>query len=691
MSTSNPPHTPPDALPSDGFGVTGADGPGASGQAVSAYLAALREDPVMARLVASFVSLSVATPLGPAEAVQTVRAAERLVLAGPPGAGKTTAMRMAMMQLAGEYASGVTRVPVFVDLATARDGDGIEDLVARALAAGGVPGTNLQAVAPALLLVDNLDRATDVYLLEGLELLLRAGGRAGPAVVLACRDDEWPAYRSWFEDVPTAELLPLAPGLIVDALHQFLPAATATSAERWLARDRILADAVSSPLAFRAFVTAVRDRSPDHWRRNHVLDALLEALLSGVPSSERPAYRAALADVALGSLGRGPLIEVDTVAMGLGVTRDQMVRTGAVVARGAKLEFVEPLLAQHCAAASLADRATTDPRLLSERLGDLSEGRCADTLVHVYSLAPDPVDFVAGLLGLDGGPEIAARCLAEPDAADPAGPSGAGTVVGALCERTPPVPAPVLYRLGEALARLGEDGAAEIALQSALEHADELRDLDEVFDRPDVDLAPPTAEWVRDFLRDRNRGLALRGMRQEEASAGALGDAAQSLGRLDADLTFERGLASAAAGDLEVARRAFEAALAIEPDRPRYLFHLGRTLVALGHPSEATSALERARDLAPERPEIEAALGEAYRAQGWIEEALMSFEAASKHAPAEPCHEQAAAELLAELGDLEAAAAGMTHTVAAAPDGGAWQGAVGALLGQVLHRRRRRV
>ena len=64
-------------------------------------------------------------------------------------------------------------------------------------------------------------------------------------------------------------------------------------------------DLGQSGLFLRAFVAAVRDRSPERWRRSHVLDTVLDTVLAGVAAGERSAYRSALADVALGSLGQG--------------------------------------------------------------------------------------------------------------------------------------------------------------------------------------------------------------------------------------------------------------------------------------------------------------------------------------------------------------------------------------------------
>ncbi|MFQ5460912.1 MAG: tetratricopeptide repeat protein, partial [Anaerolineae bacterium] len=387
-------------------------------------------------------------------------------------------------------------------------------------------------------------------------------------------------------------------------------------------------------------------------------------------------YRTALADVAVRSLGAGLPVEVDTRAMALGVSRDDMIKTGAVVADGPRLAFLEPLLAHHCAASSLAGRLAANPRQLAEALGDLRDPTTADTLVHVYIMSPSPAAFAAALMSLDGGPEVAARCIAEPHAADPAGAAGPEAVVRDLVALSPPAPVASLFRLGEALARHGQERAAEAALRSALDRTDGEVDLDEIFERPDVDAPPPVSEWLREFVKKRNRGLAMRGLKDREAQ-GALHQAARALGRLDADLTFERGLAAAEAGDVDRAIAAFQGAVAAEPDRVRYQYHLGLSLVAAGRVDEAVAHLTKAQDQAPSNPRVAAAMADALKARDELDAARSAMRTARRLDPAEPAFEQAEGELSAELGDLEAAAARMGAAVAARPDRPSWHDALG--------------
>jgi cellulose synthase operon protein C len=497
---------------------------------------------------------------------------------------------------------------------------------------------------------------------------------------VACRRGEWPAYQSWFGDIPALELEPLRSRAVRDVVRRKLPISVAEAALAWVERDHALSVAVRRPLALDAFLQVALDRHPNEWRRRNVLDALLEAFLATVPSIERPAYRTALADVALRCLDAELPVEVDTVAMALGVTRDDMIRTGVVEASGAKLAFVEPLLAHHCAAGALARHAASNPRQLAEHLGDLRDARRADTLVHVYNLAPDPVDFLAALLPLEGGPEIAARCLAEPDAADPGGPAGSTAVVEGLVAGIPPMPVRALYRLGDALARAGQRPAAEVALRSALARTDGDVDLEMMFERTDVDAAPPVVEWVKEFVRERNRGLAYRIDTSEGDAGAALALAADALGRLDAEVTFERGLAFLEAGKSTDAIEALAAAVEAEPARARYLFHYGRVLVAVARADEAVDVLRRARDAAPDQAPIEAALGEAYLQLDWLLEATNCFERAAALDPTQPQYIQAVGELTAETGDLAAAADRMRAAISVRPDQAAWHDGLGQVL-----------
>ncbi len=371
-----------------------------------AYLRQVVED-AATRKHSGWIALRAGEESAPVHGVSLCRAAERLVLVGAPGTGKTAILREASAELALDVLAGLVEgLPLYLDLGRARPGEGVDELVGRVLRAQGL---NPAEHEPTMLLLDHLELATDVYLMDGLEMLLKAGGRAGPAVVMACRSGEWGSYSSWFADVQTAAVLPLTSADMERAAGTALEDSAATHLTRWLAHDAELAAAVRRPQAAAALLT-VASRGDAPWRRCDVLDALLDAALAAVPSTERPAYRAALSDVALSAHGRAFIDGVDTMAMGLGVTRDAMIRTGAVVAHGPSLEFVEPLLAVHCAAVALASRFGHQPRALIARLGGATSPGAVSVLIQLHEMSDDVGAFEAALRALPGGEDIVALC-----------------------------------------------------------------------------------------------------------------------------------------------------------------------------------------------------------------------------------------------------------------------------------------
>ena len=169
---------------------------------------------------------------------QLIAGSAALVLLGPPGSGKTAALQAAWHRLARAGQSGRAVAPLYIDLAHARDGEGLTDLVVRAIDALGLPADD---AAPTHLLLDNLDRMRHRYLLDDLRLMIDAGGRVGPTAVMACRQDDWAEIHTVLPGVAEARLLPIEPADVRDALIRFLPAATAEAAGAWLAGDAELA------------------------------------------------------------------------------------------------------------------------------------------------------------------------------------------------------------------------------------------------------------------------------------------------------------------------------------------------------------------------------------------------------------------------------------------------------------------
>lgn len=634
-------------------------------------------------------------PDGPGKLLPWLASAPPAVLLGPPGAGKSASLRHLALQQARAWQDGRGRLPILVDLAAGHPWEGVEDLALRCLGLPQDGGPRLADLGPTVLLLDNLHLSPNLYLFEGLEMLFRAGGQAGPGLVVACRTADWPHFRAWFQGIEELTLRPLDRGRLEALLREALPAEKLAVLRDWLARDPDLAQAVRLPLGLKALLETLHDAEPAAWRRSKVLDSLLHLLLESQARPERAAFRSALVDVALQGLGQGALIQVDTVVMSLAVSRERMVRSGAVVPHGTALAFVEPLLATHLAASALAARAEQGPAALLEQLGPLDPARRAALLAAILDQVSDPAELLA--LALDGveGPDLVARCLSIPLCALPDAPRGALGLVESLLGPERGLPggslrsladamvgraalAPLVRRLRLAAGRDEEPAPTGPAAEGQLPGAP----------APAEDTEPAAMEaalrrWADAFVAARARGLGLKQRADWQGAASALVEAGQALDRLEADLSFQRGQLAAAGGDHEAARAAFEAALARDPQEARYLAHYGRALIALDRAGEAIGALSEAGDAADQHAEVQAALAEAYRAQGWIEEAGRAFARAAELAPEQAGYAYSGAELLAESGDLAAAEQGLTRALARRPHEAAWHDALGQVLAEL--------
>lgn len=102
-------------------------------------------------------------------------------------------------------------------------------------------------------------------------------------------------------------------------------------------------------------------------------------------------------------------------------------------------------------------------------------------------------------------------------------------------------------------------------------------------------------------------------------------------------LHFARALAREGAGDWAGARGDLDRALALAPEEPRVLAHLGRAMIARGEPlAEALPYIERARAAAPESGPILGSLGWALYRMGRAEEAVGHLERAAALIPLDP-------------------------------------------------------
>jgi len=581
-----------------------------------AYLAALADDPSLTRWSARASRMMLATPDGPRAAIDALlRPGVRVVL-GHPGTGKTALLRAAVAAMARRgLADGASMIPLYIDLARARAREGLEELVARALAA---LDADAASVRPGILVLDHLEKAPDLLFMGGIEVFVRAGGQAGPSVVLACREADWPTWRGGFDDLPTASVLPLSEEAVRATIGE-APGIPSAAALAWLARDLELAEAARTPRVLAALLEVAGAGALDAWRRVAVLDALLDAVLAAEPAGRRQPLRVALADVALSSQGSALVAQVDTMAMALGVTRDDMIRCGAVVGRGANLEFTEPLLARHCAAHALAARFQDDPRALVARLAGAAPDQRTRLVAHVAQVAADGAAFLAGLVAAPDGADLAAECLAAPDAADPDGPLG---------------PAATVRRVAQRLAD-GREPAQAADLLAALAGA----------------------------LADRGLSAAAAAARPKERARAAGDDQAPAPdGARDAHDD----------GDAEAALEHYRAVAAQDPGSDDALLGVGRALLSLGRVAEAIRALEAARAVAPARADVYPVLADAYRRDERLEEALVAFREASALSPDDGALEAAAGEVLAELGDLDGAAEALERAVSLDPARPGW-------------------
>jgi len=642
------------------------------------YLEAVRNQARAALPAGGGARLSALVDGAELDALDVLVDSTRLAVLGQPGCGKSGLLQAAVLQLAERSlsrADGVpVEVPMYADLASARAGEGLAGLAARMSAGLGLGTESSAGVQPTVWFLDHAERAADTYLLEEIGVLLSAGGVASPALCVACRDGEWEGCERWLGSVPEARLLPAARDEIRAFLMRALPSEAAEAAEAWLELDAGLAELASRPRGLAALMEVVSSTSRSAWRRADVLAALLRRILVQRPESERSAYRAALADVAYSSRGRAFADQVDTMAMGLGVTRDVLIASGVVVARGADLQFVEPLLAEHCAALALVERFGGSPRRLVERLAGGGEPDGARTSLEaaVMHVTEEPAAFLRAVLAGEDGPRRAARCLLAPDAADPGGPLGRAARAAALVDPDAPesVDPERAAALATELARLGAAAAAAVVQAAAVERANSPAAW------PSGGSATKPIDRFRELLE---RGRALDDDDLEGAAA-MLREAAGLAERLEAESVLAACERALQAGDAAEAMSRARAALELLSGDPRALIASGRARLMAGDARGGLEDLEHARSLMPASAEVAAATGRALREAERIEEAAAHLADAAALAPHRPQLEQESGELLAEIGQLEDAEAAMQRAVALRPDEVEWHDALGQVL-----------
>jgi Flp pilus assembly protein TadD len=88
---------------------------------------------------------------------------------------------------------------------------------------------------------------------------------------------------------------------------------------------------------------------------------------------------------------------------------------------------------------------------------------------------------------------------------------------------------------------------------------------------------------------------------------------------------FMLGLSAWKSGDLEHAEKAFEAALALEPNHVKSLVNLSRVLLDGKRAEDALTTLAKAAELEPDSNEVHRLLGRAYGAQGKTDDAMAEY------------------------------------------------------------------
>lgn len=119
------------------------------------------------------------------------------------------------------------------------------------------------------------------------------------------------------------------------------------------------------------------------------------------------------------------------------------------------------------------------------------------------------------------------------------------------------------------------------------------------------------------------------------------------------DLT--EALAKHRQGDLDRAARAYEAALAEDPDRPDANYLLGMIALQRGNPTLAAALIGRAVSARPQQADYQAGLAEAYRQLAQWDRALGCYKEAIRLRPDSPEHHCNLGALLVDRGEIERA------------------------------------
>ena len=147
----------------------------------------------------------------------------RILVVGPPGAGKSTCLLQTVIQLADVHASDgrATKskqqalVPIYVDMGRYRDS--IEQTIADCYAIPVPPTWREFASMPLVFCIDGLELLPSAIQLTALSHIAALMSTMGPQArwVLTCRSEALPLFRPWFSSAEVRTLRPLTPKDII--------------------------------------------------------------------------------------------------------------------------------------------------------------------------------------------------------------------------------------------------------------------------------------------------------------------------------------------------------------------------------------------------------------------------------------------------------------------------------------------
>lgn len=561
---------------------------------------------------------------------------QRLVVAGPAGAGKTTSLRQLASGLAeailaaeerggsrGQAQRGTEALPLPLYVELAHFSNDLRAALEMSFGPGAPPLDDLARGGQLLFLLDGLDELAPDAQLMSLSALARAfAGLGGQARwIITCRTENLPLFRPW---LGTAEVRLVQPMRCRDALA-IVQRQCGDELAEWLGRADDLASLATRP----------------RWLSG--LLALAEAGAIAAPFSRGgvlAAWIPAVVQAALAAHGWPP--ELSLAVNGLPALADALEQSQR---ESLPLDQAEAILADLQLPALAAERSRPrDGRADRSHPADDQQGAGGSAIKVLLAAGILTLDYERQLVSFRH-PTLRAfaqgMLLAQSDPehwpASALGRASSDAVVFAysLCTSRE-----------AALRRLLTSGAVSLAVRCMID-AEPPERFDAMLARS-VSLTPPLRVMIADAFAAEGMASAAR---EQLEQAGAEGyDEAGLFGRL--------GELYSAAGEWRLARAAYEQALARESDDLRYRQQLGVVYSRLGNLEQASAALESVLD-AQQRRWAEAAheLGNVYLQLGRLERALEVFRQASVFLPREWSYRRAAAVALRRLGRLAEAEA----------------------------------